>query len=476
MENHCLNYQLSIINYVSAISMKKETIIGILVILLGTVAACRKARVDDTLPNIIVILADDLGYGDLSCYGATRWQTPHIDRLAQEGILFDNYHSASTVCSPTRAALLSGRTPYSIGMPGVVRSDTADSWGYLFPDVPLLPAYLKNKGYQTALIGKWHLGLAAPNLPGLKGFDYFAGFLSDKVDDYYTHLRGNVNYLRLNELTVQPKGHLTDIYVNWALDYINRIATPEKPFFMYWAHNAPHNPVQPPPDFVESYRKKHPEQQDTVVIKYGAFIEHLDDAIGRVLDGMNAARFGRPTLVVFTSDNGGNLSVGAYNKWRSGKGTFYEGGLRVPCIVAGLPDQKGKIVRNDLITTIDIVPTILELVNYPNRETLAMDGSSFLPVLRNSQAGDMGKNRALFWYWLEGGDKFGSGNTIEAWREGNYMLLKPEPNAKYELYDLVKDSLQRNNLADIDTERYNSMKAAIEMQIKAAKQVPFRKP
>lgn len=434
---------------------------------------CKKMS-QSNLPNILVILTDDLGYGDLSCYGAQQWHTPNLDKLAEQGIRFDNFHSASTVCSPTRAALLSGKYPYRVGMPGVVRSDTADTWGSLLPQVQFLPQYLKKMGYQTALIGKWHLGLEEPNLPNTKGFDYFAGFLGDKADDYYTHLRNGLNYLRLNRITIQPKGHLTDIYSNWALEYINRIAQPDKPFFMYLAYNAPHNPIQPPQEFVEKYRKKYPEQQDSVLVKYGAFIEHLDYAIGQVLDGVGKAGGGRPTLILLGSDNGGNSAVGARNIWRKGKGIFYEGGLRVPFIIAGLPGQASGVVKNDLITTMDIAPTLLEAVKFPKREALDMDGNSFWGVWNGTQQSDWGKSRTLFWYWLEGGDKFGQGNTIEALREGYYMLLKPEPNAAYELYDLKNDSLQTNNIANADPTRFNNMKKNITDRIKTAQEIPFK--
>ncbi|MDR2118821.1 MAG: sulfatase-like hydrolase/transferase, partial [Tannerellaceae bacterium] len=144
----------------------------------------------DTLPNILIILVDDLGYGDLSCQGFARdIQTPHIDRLLNEGIRFTNFHSNCPVSSPSRAALLTGCFPDRVGVPGVIRTTKEDNWGYLSQDAILLPQMLKAKGYYSAIIGKWHLGLHSPNTPRERGFDYFYGFLGDMMDNYYTHLR-----------------------------------------------------------------------------------------------------------------------------------------------------------------------------------------------------------------------------------------------------------------------------------------------
>ena len=144
-------------------------------------------------PNIIVILVDDLGYGDLSCQGGTDIQTPHIDKLFEKGIRFNQFYANSTVCSPTRASLITGRYPDMVGVPGVIRTQEKNSWGYLTENSINLPDKLKEAGYHTALVGKWHLGLESPNRPNERGFDHFHGFLGDMMDDYYTHLREGNN-------------------------------------------------------------------------------------------------------------------------------------------------------------------------------------------------------------------------------------------------------------------------------------------
>ena len=208
-------------------------------------------------PNIVLILVDDLGYGDLGIYGASDMQTPALDSLASSGLRFTQFYANSPVCSPTRASLLTGRYPPMAGVPGVIRTHAANNWGALSEDVTLLPAMLRRRGYHTAMVGKWHLGLAAPDRPIDRGFDHFEGFLGDMMDDYYTHLRHGLNYMRYNEEVIEPEGHATDLFSDWAVRYIESRTVSTAPFFLYLAYNAPHTPIQPPDEWVRrSWRGK----------------------------------------------------------------------------------------------------------------------------------------------------------------------------------------------------------------------------
>ena len=180
-------------------------------------------KAENKNPNFLLILVDDLGYGDLSCQGATDLHTPNIDSLFNMGIKFTNFYSNSTVSSPTRASLMTGRYPDLVGVPGVIRTHEENNWGYFSPNTVTLPEILKKSGYKTAMIGKWHLGLESPNLPNERGFDFFHGFLGDMMDDYWTHLRHDTNYMRLNKKVINPKGHATDIFTDWTIEYINRV-------------------------------------------------------------------------------------------------------------------------------------------------------------------------------------------------------------------------------------------------------------
>ncbi|MDB6139647.1 MAG: arylsulfatase family protein, partial [Verrucomicrobiaceae bacterium] len=184
-------------------------------------------------PNVIVILADDLGRADYSAFGTKDIRTPHIDRLFAEGMTFENFRANSCVCSPTRAAFLTGCHPDRVGVPGVIREEEPDnSWGCLAPAATLLPQVLKKAGYHSALVGKWHLGTTSPNTPTERGFDTFHGFLGDMMDDYYTHLRHGQNFMRHNLEVVSPEGHATDVFSGWACDYLAERAKAGTPFFL----------------------------------------------------------------------------------------------------------------------------------------------------------------------------------------------------------------------------------------------------
>ena len=284
-------------------------------------------------PNILFILVDDLGYGDLTCQGATDLQTPNVDKIANKGIRFTNFYANSTVCSPSRASFLSGKFPDLIGVPGVIRQWENSNWGYLHPSAVLLPELLKEAGYHTSLIGKWHLGDKSPNLPNDRGFDHFHGWLTGMMDDYYNHLRGGVNFLRLNRQEVNSEGHATDIFSDWAIDYITDRSTKNQPFFLYLAYTAPHNPIQPPDSNLQKVKSRETsisEKRAGIV----ALIEHLDANIGRVIATLEQTGLIDNTIIIFASDNGGALRFGASNTpLRGGKGDMYEGGIRVPACI-----------------------------------------------------------------------------------------------------------------------------------------------
>ena len=191
----------------------------------GTASA--SAGATKSKPNILFILVDDLGWGDLSCQYAADLRTPNIDAIFETGVRCDNFYANSNVSSPSRAALMTGRFPAMVGVPGVIRTQPRQSWGYLSPSAVTMPQMLKRAGYQTALVGKWHLGLESPNLPNERGFDHFQGFLGDMMDDYNTHRREGHNYMFLNDREIDPEGHATDLFATWGAEYIARQAAGE---------------------------------------------------------------------------------------------------------------------------------------------------------------------------------------------------------------------------------------------------------
>lgn len=382
-------------------------------------------------PNIIFILADDLGYGDLSCYGANDIQTPQIDKLAQEGIKFTRVYANSTVCSPSRASILTGNYPDLVGVPGVIRDMPDNTWGNLRDDIVTLPEELQKLNYNTALIGKWHLGYKSPDLPNDRGFDYFKGFVGDMMDDYYTHKRAGVNWMRENNHEIDPKGHATDLFSDWTIDYLKEQEKNKNPFFLFLTYNAPHDPVQPPQEWLSKIQKR--EQGSTQKRqKMIAFIEHLDYNIGKILNHLSNSELGKNTIIVFTSDNGGALQYGASNKpFSGGKGDLLEGGIRVPCIVkTPLPSQIKK--SEEPLLLMDFHPSLIKMAGGKNDKNLPSELIVDLFDLPKEET-----SRNMIWMRREG-HKFG-GRIYYAISDGRYKLLQRNPFSGYELFDLIND-------------------------------------
>jgi arylsulfatase A-like enzyme len=423
-------------------------------------------------PNVLVILTDDQGRGDYSAFGTRDIRTPNMDRLFHEGMTFQNFFANSCVCSPSRAALLTGCYPDRVGVPGVIREETPDdSWGYLSPGVKLLPQMLKHAGCHTALIGKWHLGIGSPNTPTERGFDLFEGFLGDMMDSYWTHLRHGLNLMRRNQEVIDPQGHATDIFTGWACDYLEARAKAGGPFFLYLAYNAPHDPIQPPTEWLEKVKQREPgisEKRARLV----ALIEHLDAGIGKVLDTLDRTGLATNTLVIFSSDNGGVLANEANNgPWRGGKQHMYEGGLRVPG-AARLPGRIPPGSLADRMTlTMDIFATACEALGV--RQPADTDGVSFWPTLLGQPEPE--SKRDLYFVRREGGTAYG-GKTIEAFRRGDWKLLQDSPFAPLELYDLKSDPKETTDLAAKERQIFNQLSAGLRKQIQQGGQSPWQPP
>jgi len=421
-------------------------------------------------PNIVVILADDLGYGDLSGYGGEDLRTPHIDRLIGRGMKFTNFYANCPVCSPTRAALLTGRYPDMVGVPGVIRTHAENSWGDLSPNATLLPALLKKAGYHTAIIGKWHLGLESPNTPNERGFDYFHGFLGDMMDDYYHHRRHDVNYMRKNEETIDPEGHATDLFTDWACEYLRR-RNSDQPFFLYLAYNAPHTPIQPPDEWLAKVKERSPQLSEKRA-KLVALIEHLDHGIGRVMQTLAETGLAENTLMVFTSDNGGDLAAGATNgPLRDGKGSVYEGGLKVPAAIVWPGKVSAGSQSEFMALSMDLFPTLCEVAGVEVSHEI--DGRSFLPTLLGRDQPPL--REYSYFRRREGGERFG-GKTIEAVRHGDWKLLQNSPFAPLELYNLASDPREQTNLASRERDVFRRLSAALRREIQRYGSVPWQAP
>jgi len=451
--------------------MKSLAIYSMLIILVFGSRLCWSQSQAKNLdkPNILLIVADDLGYADLSSYGSNDIETPHIDKLVNSGMKFSNFHANSSVCSPTRASILTGFYSDVAGVPGVIRTNPLNSWGYLSESAVLLPKILKSKNYHSAIIGKWHLGLESPNIPNDRGFDVFHGFLGDMMDDYYTHLRHDKNYMRFNKEVINPKGHATDIFSNWACDYISERAKTEAPFFLYLAFNAPHFPIQPPPKWLAKVNKEHPKISAKRA-RLVALIEHLDAKVGDVINTLKESGVYDNTLIIFTSDNGGNLKLGANNgNLRDGKGSMYEGGLSIPACVVWPDHIRSGTQNSNVFLTMDIFPTILEAVGLKPPKTI--DGSSFLSVAEG-QSSNM-KDRTVFFCRKEGGVHF-AGKNSNALISGKWKLLQNTPFSELELYDLSKDTLEENNVIEKENDLFKTLIKKLQAHNQDTGKIPWQ--
>ena len=421
-------------------------------------------------PNIIVILVDDLGYGDLSSYGAPDLKSPAIDSLMSAGIRFDSFYANCPVCSPTRAALLSGTYPDLVGVPGVIRTIPHNNWGWLAPHAVLLPKPLKAAGYHTAIVGKWHLGLESPNRPNERGFDHFKGFLCDMIDDYYKHRRHGINYFRENEKEIDPPGHATDLFTEWAIDYLNARKGKKEPFFLYLSYNAPHTPIQPPADWLAKVKARENGITDQRA-KLVALIEHLDDGIGQVIAALKKNGQDKNTLIIFSSDNGGQLSVGARcGNHRGGKQDMYEGGLKVPTCAVWPGHIKPGTRSNLRGLSMDIYPTACEAAGATVPEYV--EGVSLLPaMLGEPQA----IKRNMIFVRREGGRLY-QGQDYHALRRGDWKLVHNNPHEPLQLYNLKDDPLEATDLAKKNPQLYNQLKAALRLHYQRAGRVPWQKP
>ncbi|UCD76560.1 MAG: sulfatase-like hydrolase/transferase [Phycisphaerales bacterium] len=422
-------------------------------------------------PNVVFILADDLGYGDLSGYGATDMRTSNVDSLIADGMKFTRAYANCPVCSPTRAALMTGRYPEQVGVPGVIRTHAHDNWGYLAQDAILLPQMLAKAGYHTAHVGKWHLGLREENHPLRRGFDHFHGFLGDMMDDYYHHLRHNINYLRLGFDEIESEGHATDLFTDWAVGYIDQRAAEDEPFFLYLAYNAPHSPIQPPREWLENVRRREEGIADKRA-KLVALIEHLDDGVGRVIATLKKHDLYDNTIIVFTSDNGGALWAGAGNgPLRAAKGQLYEGGIRVPQVVVWPGRIKpGSVTARDMLS-MDWFPTLCEIAGVEVEHEI--DGASMLPtLLGRSQPGE---GRDLFWTRREGGDRF-MGMAAWAARRGPWKLVHGSPTEPFELFNLVEDPKEEHNLREAEKQVFRDLARRLRAHIQRSARIPWLPP
>ncbi len=445
-----------------------------------------------TPPNIVMIVSDDQGYKDLGCFGSQEVLTPHLDRLAREGAKLTNFYVTWPACTPSRGSLLTGRYPQRNGIYDMIRNEAPD-YGHKYKPAEyevsferiggmdvreeLLPQLLKPAGYVSGIYGKWDLGVHKRFLPLARGFDDFYGFCNTGID-YFTHERYGVpSMFRNNQPTEEDKGtYCTDLFQREAVRFLKE--NHQKPFFLYLPFNAPHGASSLDPRIrggaqaPEKFKKMYPHLKDELVtrkktgryefretprgpvitqgvsaskrrLEYVASITCMDAAIGEVLDLLDQYRIADNTIVVFFSDNGGG--GGSDNSPLTGKkGMMFEGGIRVPCLVRYPKKIKAGTVNEELLTSLELVPTFLKAANIPLPEDIVIDGYDMLPTLieqTESPRKDM--------YWQRRADS--------AARVGNWKWVESAKGSG--LFDLSQDVSEKHDLSKMNPDKLQEMKA-----------------
>ena len=399
----------------------------ICIILLNLFYSCNTSNKHNDKPNIILIVADDLGYGDLSIFGNKDILTPNIDKLGEEGVVFTDFHSNGSVCSPTRAALLTGKYQQKVGVSGVITAKNHRDKGLSIDEITFANI-AKESGYKTGIFGKWHLGYDPLYNPINQGFDEFIGFVSGNVD-YHSHIdqEGYKDWWFDNELN-EEFGYSTDLISKHSIDFIKK--NKDENFLLYIAHESPHYPFQGRnsqkvrevgKDFIRGL----PDNKDEI---YKEMVEVMDEGVGEVIDLLYELNIDKKTIIFFFSDNGGTRN-GNNGLFKGFKGSLYEGGHRVASMVWS-PSIIKKGYRNETFLTMDILPTISDFIggsiNHP------LDGVS---MKNNLLFNEKIIERLLFWEY----------NSNYAVRKNNWKLLIKKDNSK-ELYDLSNDISEEENI------------------------------
>lgn len=406
-------------------------------------AAGRKSR-----PNIVFMMADDLGFADVGCYGRPDIATPHIDALAGMGIRLLQAYANSAVCSATRTALITGRYQYRlpVGLEEPI-AGSSENVG-LPPSHPTLPSLLRAAGYATMLIGKWHLGSLPDYGPLKSGYDHFFGFRAGALD-YFTHENSSHRAdLWDGDVPVKRNGYMTDLIGDRTVAAIDEFAARDRPFFLSVHFNAPHWPWEGPGDELEAERLRtapltHYDGGSMAI--YRAMVERMDLQVGRIVHALDKRGLTRDTIVIFTSDNGGERFS---NTWpfTGRKEELLEGGLRIPAIVKWPARISGGGTGDQVNISMDWVPTLLAAAGAEADPTYPLDGINLLPQLVDAAPVEP---RTLFWRY--------KGNHQRACRDGNWKILKILDNTF--LFDVAADPMERANLKTRHPDVYRALAA-----------------
>jgi len=420
---------------------------GAAALTVGRLVSARPADAETTKPNFIIVMADDMGYGDSSAYGG--WiKTPHMEALAAQGIRFTDFHASGNVCSPTRTGLMTGRYQQRAGLSRVITADPKlrDYHTGLQTTEVTFPKLLKKVGYTSAVIGKWHLGYTKNYNPLHHGFDKFRGYVSGNIDfiSHYDRMGAYDWWEGLEQ--IKEAGYVTHLITKHSVKFIDDNA--DRPFCLYVAHEAVHSPFQAPgdpPQRGDVPNKGRPDRSNKDT--YALMMKAMDDSLGAIVAAVKKHKLAERTLIIFFSDNGGVTSVGSNKPLRGSKGTNWEGGHREPAIAAWPGKIKPGTLTDQLAISLDVMPTVLELAGANVPDGHKLDGVSLTPVLLKGKS--LGQ-RKLFW-------------NGKAMRDGPWKLIIGGRGAKGTgLYNLDDDIAESQDLSAKHPDRVKQMLAAIE--------------
>jgi arylsulfatase A-like enzyme len=446
---------------------------------------------DEKKPNIIFILADDLGWAELGCYGNDFHETPNLDRLANEGTRFINAYAAAPVCSPYRAALLTGQVPARVGITDYLRPDASDG---LSLDHLTLPEMLAGGGYTTGMIGKWHLtgyrhhGAKIETRPKDHGFSWNIGSEVKSVGNGantwpYVFRTQPIPWIDLKTNRLGKEEYLTDRLNLEAVDFIERSAKKKEPFFLYLSHYAPHTILNGRKDLVEKYRKKHPPgksgREDSYISEdaglgkgdpgnhwaidhnphLAAMLESIDDGVGKIAAKLEELGIAENTILIFTSDNGGESNVTSNAPLRGGKSELYEGGIRVPLIVRWPRCVQKKATSTLPTMNTDFYPTLLEAAGVKKSSKQKIDGISILANWKDVKSAP--SREFLAWHYPLDRHHFLGGVSAGAIRAGDWKLIEHFDTGKSQLYSLADDPSEERNLASENPSKVAELKAKL---------------
>ncbi len=449
--------------------------------------ACQPVQKE--LPNIVLIFADDLGYGDLGCFGNQEVRTPHIDRIAARGIKLTDFYVTWPACTPSRSGLLTGRYPHRNGLFEMIRNNMVN-YDHEYNDIEYINSpemtmgldlreitiarVLQEAGYRTGIFGKWDSGRARRFLPLQRGFDRFYGFCNTGVD-YYTHQRYGIESMYWGNDRVDDQGYATDLFRDEALRFIEDYH--DQPFFLYVPFNAPHIAsnldgfaYQAPDEYIRMYGGEPPGTRRQ---RYLGSITCMDDAVGVIMERLRSCGLEENTLVIVTSDNGAG-GPGENTPLRGGKSTVYEGGFRVPCAAQWPNEIPAGVVSDAFCSTLDLFPTFAAMTGQSLPPGVTYDGYNLLPVLREQAESP---RREMYW---EARAKRAA--RVDNWKyvlnvEPRWKIPDEPPDpANAELYDLSKDIGEQHNLAEERPEVLASLQEKWETWFREMGDSPPRGP